>query len=117
MKIKSNVGPGDDDKKKKPASAKATQDDSRTIYSIDNRADMHSKAHTIKMGAQQAKKNFKTGPTDYAGNSAPRVGGKATATQGGVPTVSSKKLIKISKRNVNKSAASSQAKRSARKLY
>ena len=48
---------------------------------------------------------------------APRVGGKATATQGGVPIGGTKKSIIIAKRNVNKSAASPQAKRAARMSY
>ena len=54
--------------------------------------------------------HFDSGPS-------PRVGGKASNTQGGIPMGGSKKQVYKAKMRVKKSAASPQAKFSAKKLY
>jgi hypothetical protein len=59
-----------------------------------------------------------TGSGQYAGSaSAPRTGGKASATQGAAPMGGTKKQVKASKMRVRTNNASPQAKRAARKLY
>lgn len=67
---------------------------------------------TMKADRVRAKR-----PTDY-GTVAPRVGGPQTPIAKSGPVVGgTKKMLRQSKRRVNKSSASKAAKRSAKKLY
>jgi hypothetical protein len=63
------------------------------------------------------KRNSKPLDGSFTGSAAPRVGGAPVKPSSGVPTGGTKRQLSESKARVNKSAASPQAKRSARKLY
>ena len=73
---------------------------------------------TQKTMAQDRKTKAGTGNGQYNGVPAPRVGGKQKMiAQSGSVVGGTKKMMKQSKRRVNKSSASKAAKQSARKLY
>lgn len=68
--------------------------------------------------SKQEIEGFKKNETGrYDSGAAPRVGGPASNTQGGVPTGGTKKQVYKSKMRVKKTAASPQAKSAARKIY
>lgn len=72
---------------------------------------------TSVMEKKQHSTSSKSQSTGQFSGPAPRVGGPAKSTQGGVPSGGSKKMVFKSKVRVNRSSASPQAKASARRIY
>ena len=121
MKIYSNVavssGPGEKKKKKEETPTSKVEKSSVTVkiggsdkkYEDFKKKDKAGRGHEGAVGFKKTEQ--------FSSTASPRVGGKVTPSSGMASGTSSKKLLKKSRQNVNKSSASAAAKKSARKLY
>lgn len=114
MKIKTNV---DDEPRAVKQGSKAVLIRNKKGNVVGRKED----ADYAGVGTQTLKEDRKylagKGNGQFSGGAAPKVGGEAVATQGGVPAGGTKKMVKQSKMRVRTNSASPQAKRSASKLY
>lgn len=114
MKVRTNIDPGGKGVRTGSKSVIVRNKKGQT-EAIRKKGDAYINEETL---AEDRKNAAGTGTGQYAGSgSAPRTGGKASATQGAAPAGGTKKMIKASKMRVRTNNASPQAKRSARKLY
>lgn len=103
---------------------KSVRSGSGAVLSRDSKGNIKATLKSDFAGISQAslkesrQQKAGTGDGMFSGGPKPRVGGKQKLiAKSGNVTGGTKKMLKASKRRVNKSAASPQAKRSARKLY